>query len=362
MPHHVGVLRVQLGKLGDVCVCVGAIRLRVRGIRFAQRFQNGTGDRLGVAQGEPDMLVVLGFVMRVSTLVRFLLHALDGFLLLRVDAGQHGKSLYVRILGCFQQVVHPCVRFAAHINEQVAAGDFDDVVRRGVIVVQVDAVVKKQGQFYVVRAVAEKLARPVVLGKGGADDAQGRCGFTGRGQKRARQYERHQKREKLFHESSPHSVVQGMTKQGFCRPKTAKPSHGRQKMPAAKIQLIRKLDSKRDGRNSGYIVQPRGMNGEKRARRETQGVPDQLHGRHAAQNLRPAGKERADAAIFDRAFVLRVDDRQHAAGQQNGGKQKAEKPRQNSNASTHDSRLPSVILIECIIWRLAWLSRGKNTN
>ena len=117
---------------------------------------------------------------------------------------KHGNRLQVRVLRRRQRIVHPAVGFAADVDEQVALGNLDDVTGSGLVVMQVDAIVQQKGQFNVVYVVAENLAHPIILGKGGADDAERLFALRKGGRKGKYKQAGHQHGNNLFHEYSPH--------------------------------------------------------------------------------------------------------------------------------------------------------------
>ncbi len=72
---------------------------------------------------------------------------------------------------------------------------------------QVNAVIEQQGQINVVYAVAKDLAHPIVLGKGGADDAKLLFALRKGNRKGKRKQAGHQNGNDSFHEYSPHQLV-----------------------------------------------------------------------------------------------------------------------------------------------------------
>ena len=72
------------------------------------------------------------------------LHPLNG-LLRFCGITQHIQQIddfYILIVGVFQDALHPAVGLAAHIDEQVAVGNLDDVIRRGLVSVKSNHVSK----------------------------------------------------------------------------------------------------------------------------------------------------------------------------------------------------------------------------
>ena len=94
-------------------------------------------------------------------------------------------------------VLFSSVAFAAHVNEQIGGGNFQDVLGAGLEGVQIHAAVQQQGDFHV---VSPDLADPVIEGKQGGHNGD----FLSRGQRRAgkqagEQDQRQKKRANFFH-------------------------------------------------------------------------------------------------------------------------------------------------------------------
>ena len=80
---------------------------------------------------------------------------------------------FISLLAAFlQDVIHPFIGLAAHIDEQVAVGNLDDVIRCGLVAVQVNTVVQQHGQVGALGLVAENFSDPVVFWENGGDNAQ----------------------------------------------------------------------------------------------------------------------------------------------------------------------------------------------
>ena len=88
------------------------------------------GNLLAVVMG------VLCFLHPFNDLLRF--HGIAQHL-------QQVDDLHLLVDGVFQDVLHPFIGLAAHIDEEVAVGNLDDVIRRGLIAVQVNTVVQQHG-------------------------------------------------------------------------------------------------------------------------------------------------------------------------------------------------------------------------
>ena len=174
--RFVAVLIVSLilvgGHLAFLCHrCKGIVQ------RSVQR--KGVG-RLPTARpvGQASVLNLMifkgGNLLAVVMGVLCFLHPLNG-LLRFCGITQHIQQIddfYILIVGVFQDALHPAVGLAAHIDEQVAVGNLDDVIRRGLVAVQVNAAVQQHGQIGALGLVAENFSDPVVFGENGGDDAQ----------------------------------------------------------------------------------------------------------------------------------------------------------------------------------------------
>ena len=93
-----------------------------------------------------------GDFLAVVMVVICFLHTLDHFFCLDAVAKdiQQVDDFHVLVGGIFQSIVHPAVGLAAHIDEQVTVGDFDNVIGSGLIAVQVNAVIKQHRDFGVI--------------------------------------------------------------------------------------------------------------------------------------------------------------------------------------------------------------------
>ena len=212
------VLPVQVGQLLAIGIGVGLIGVPVGRVDGAQGVRNGPAEGAGVLEGEPDVLVgvvvvllvvLVGLFGLVSVvvcvfLVVFVVVAVVVVILVVVvifvvvvvmvvflhplhifyAVSQYLHQVQgdpVGVAGVGQGVLHPGVRFAAGIEKQVAIGDGDHVVRRGLEAVQVHAVVQEHGQLHPVGLVAQNLPDPVILRENGGDDAQLVVGLFGGG-------------------------------------------------------------------------------------------------------------------------------------------------------------------------------------
>ena len=94
-----------------------------------------------------DVILCKLFIVAVTVVVALLLHPLDGLLRFHGIAQhlQQVDDLHLLAGGVFQDALHPAVGLAAHIDEEVAVGDLDDVIRRGLVAVQVNAAVQQHG-------------------------------------------------------------------------------------------------------------------------------------------------------------------------------------------------------------------------
>ena len=75
------------------------------------------------------------------------LHTLNGLFCFHGIAQhlQQVDDLHILVGSIFQDALHPAVRLTAHMDEEVAVGNLDDVIRRGLVAVQVNAVVQQHG-------------------------------------------------------------------------------------------------------------------------------------------------------------------------------------------------------------------------
>ena len=122
------------------------------------------------------IVMLIGIFVVMVVVVFLFLHTLDHFFGFNALAKsfQQVDDLHVLVGGIFQSIVHPVIRLAANIDEQVALGDFDNIIRGGLIAVQVSAIIQQHGHFGVIRLVTENFSDPIVFGKNRGDDAQSR--------------------------------------------------------------------------------------------------------------------------------------------------------------------------------------------
>ena len=122
-----------------------------------------------------DLIVFKGgnFLAVVVGVFRFL-HTLNGLFCFHGIAQhlQQVDDLHLLVDGVFQDVLHPAVGLAAHIDEEVTVGNLDDVIRRGLVAVQVNTVAQQHGQIGALSFVSENFSDPVVFGKNGGDNVQ----------------------------------------------------------------------------------------------------------------------------------------------------------------------------------------------
>ena len=74
--------------------------------------------------------------------------------------------------GFLQGILHPAIRFAANMDEQITVRDLNDIICGGLIAVQIYAVVQKHGNLGMIGLVAEDFAHPVILRENSRDDFQ----------------------------------------------------------------------------------------------------------------------------------------------------------------------------------------------
>ena len=174
--HRRLVFPVQRGQPFGVGGGIGGKILRVGGVQPAHGIGDGPGQDPGVAQGQPDVLVVLGAAVVGMAVVVLMtgLHPL-GQLLQTGGVPQHVQQadhLHVLVDGLLQSVVHPVVRGAAHIQEQIAGGHQQHILGGGLVAVHIDAGVLQPDQFDAGH-LAQHLPSPVVDGEDGGHHPQG---------------------------------------------------------------------------------------------------------------------------------------------------------------------------------------------
>ena len=118
-----------------------------------------------------DVILRELFIVAVTVVVTVLLHTLNGLLRFHGVAQdlQQIDDLHIPIGSVFQSIFHPAVGLAAHIDEEVAVGDLDDVIRRGLVAVQVGSALYQQRYLHAL-SIANDLAHPVVFRKNGGHD------------------------------------------------------------------------------------------------------------------------------------------------------------------------------------------------
>ena len=84
----------------------------------------------------------------------------------RLGQIQGQAPLFARLL---QYSRHPVIRLTADVNEKVTVRHGQNILRRRLVVMQVGAAVKQQGQFYGVLPVTQQFPRPVVFRVGGTN-------------------------------------------------------------------------------------------------------------------------------------------------------------------------------------------------
>ena len=128
----------------------------------------------------PDVILRELFIVTVTVTVVVLLHALNGLLRFHgiTQHLQQIDDLHIPVGGVFQGIFHPAIGLAAHIDEEVAIGDPDNIIGGGLIAVQVNAIIQQHGDLGVIRLVAQDRPDPIVCGKDGRDDLQF-AGFSG---------------------------------------------------------------------------------------------------------------------------------------------------------------------------------------
>ena len=153
-----------------------------------------------------DVILRELFIVAVAVVVTVLLHTLNGLLHFYGVAQdlQQIDDLHIPVGGVFQSIFYPAIGLAAHIDKQVAIGDFDNIIGGGLIAVQVNAVIQQHGDLGVLRLVAQDRPDPIVCGEDGRDDLQF-VGFSGilllsaAGKDAGQHHKRKQQRSYLFH-------------------------------------------------------------------------------------------------------------------------------------------------------------------
>ena len=173
MVHHRLIFAIQSGQLFQIGCSVGSIGIFVGRIDFFQCIGDGVAEGLGVLQGQPDVFIILRLIFILGFF--FLgLHAFYDFFLFYLLAQhiQQVDDLHILIGGFLQGILHPAIRFAANIDEQVTVRDLNDIICGGLIAVQIYAVVQKHGNLGMIGLVAEDFAHPVILRENSRDDFQ----------------------------------------------------------------------------------------------------------------------------------------------------------------------------------------------
>ena len=152
---------------------------RCKGIVQRSVQRKGVG-RLPAARpvGQASVLNLMifkgGNLLAVVMGVLCFLHPLNAFFCFH-GITQHIQQIddfYILIVGVFQDAFHPAIGLAAHVDEEVAVGNLDDVIRRGLVAVQVNAAAQQHGQVGPPGLVSENFLDPVVLRENGGDNAQ----------------------------------------------------------------------------------------------------------------------------------------------------------------------------------------------
>ena len=187
--RNVVAFNVNIGNVCFVAVLIVSLILvgghlaflchRCKGIVKRSVQRKGVGrlpTALPVGQASVLNLMIFkgGNLLAVVMGVLCFLHPFNG-LLRFYGISQHFQQvddLHLPIGGVFQDILHPAVGLAAHIEKQVAVGNLDDVIRRRLVAVQINAAAQQHGQVGALGLVAENFLDPVVLGENGGDNAQ----------------------------------------------------------------------------------------------------------------------------------------------------------------------------------------------
>ena len=178
------VLGVQGANLCDVKACVYVVFHGVSRIYISNGFGDFLYQNFGVFQREPDVFVVLGFfvvmmlvfvffgVFMMVFMFLFGLHAFDDFFGLDAVAQcleqVHLHALFVG--RCFKCLFDPFVRFATDVHDHIGLGDCRDVGSRGLVTVQVHAVLDQERKVQGISLVAKDFFEPGVLRVNGGDN------------------------------------------------------------------------------------------------------------------------------------------------------------------------------------------------
>ena len=187
--RNVVARNVNIGNVRFVAVLIVSLILvgghlaflchRCKGIVQRSIQRKGVG-RLPTARpvGQASVLNLMifkgGNLLAVVVGVFRFLHTLNGLFCFHGIAQhlQQINDLHILVGGFLQRVIHPFIGLAAYIDEQVAVGNLDDVIRCGLIAVQVNTVVQQHGQVGALGLVAENFLDPVVFWENGGDNAQ----------------------------------------------------------------------------------------------------------------------------------------------------------------------------------------------
>ena len=187
--RNVVAFNVNIGNVRFVAVLIVSLILvcghlaflchRCKGIVQRSVQRKGVG-RLPTARpvGQASVLNLMifkgGNLLAVVVGVFRFLHTLNGLFCFHGIAQhlQQINDLHILVGGFLQRVIHPFIGLAAYIDEQVAVGNLDDVIRCGLVAVQVNTVVQQHGQVGALGLVAENFLDPVVFWENGGDNAQ----------------------------------------------------------------------------------------------------------------------------------------------------------------------------------------------
>ena len=187
--RNVVARNVNIGNVRFVAVLIVSLILvgghlaflchRCKGIVQRSIQRKGVG-RLPTARpvGQASVLNLMifkgGNLLAVVMGVLCFLHPLNAFFCFHriTQHLQQVDDLHILVGSIFQDALHPAVRLTAHMDEEVAVGNLDDVIRRGLVAVQVNAVVQQHGQIGAPGLVAENFLDPVIFWENGSDNAQ----------------------------------------------------------------------------------------------------------------------------------------------------------------------------------------------
>ena len=102
------------------------------------------------------------FVVMVVVVFLFCIPSTTSSVLTRSPKTSRLMTFMFLLAAFFQSIVHSHPTRRPHIDEQVTRR-FDDIIRGGLIAVQVNAIIQQHGHFGVIRLVTENFSDPIVF-------------------------------------------------------------------------------------------------------------------------------------------------------------------------------------------------------